>query len=93
MLGGFGVMTYIRPATITEAFARGGISTGSACVFAAPMLVLIHIEPTWDMQIAGGALIGFCSYFLLGTVANFFRRNDKRDILEVVDEIRNHEKR
>lgn len=88
LLGGFGVMTYIRPTNVTEAFTRGGISTGSACIFAAPMLVLAGIRPTWDMQIASGAMIGFIAYFVLGAVANFFRRNAKADIVEVVEEVK-----
>jgi len=88
LVGGFGVMTYIRPTNITEAFTRGGISTGSACIFAAPVLVVVGIEPTWDMQIASGATIGFVAYFVLGAVANFFRRNEKADIVEVVEEVK-----
>ncbi len=81
-------MTYIRPTNITEAFTRGGVSTGSACIFSAPVLVLAGINPTWDMQIASGAIIGFTAYFILGAVANFFRRHEKRDILEVLDEVK-----
>jgi hypothetical protein len=88
LIGGFGVMTYIRPTNITEAFTRGGISTGSACIFAAPVLVLTGINPTWDMQIASGATIGFVAYFVLGAVANFFRRNEKSDIVEVVEQVK-----
>lgn len=88
LFGGFGLMTYIRPRTITEAFTRGGISTSSACIFAAPALVLAGIRTDWDMQIASGAVIGFIAYFVLGAVANFFRRNEKRDIFEVVDTVK-----
>jgi hypothetical protein len=88
LIGGFGVMTYIRPTNITEAFTRGGISTGSACIFGAPALALAGIDQTWDMQIASGATIGFTAYFILGAVANFFRRNEKSDIVEVVTEVK-----
>ena len=87
LFGGFGLMTYIKPTSVTESFARGGVSTGAACIFASPLLVFAGVKPDWDMEIASGALIGFTAYFILGAVANFFRRNEKRDIIEVVHSV------
>jgi len=93
LFGGFGLMTYIKPTSVTEAFARGGVSTGSACIFASPLLVFAGVKPDWDLEIASGALIGFSAYFALGAVANFFKHNEKRDIVEIVQKVTNKKDR
>jgi hypothetical protein len=38
LFGGATILTYIRPQTIGEAFVRGGVSVGSATVFASPII-------------------------------------------------------
>jgi hypothetical protein len=92
LFGGLGILTFIKPASINEAFMRGGISTGSAVIFAGPILEHVGIPNNWDTQIASGAVIGFVAYFILGAVANFFRKNEKSDILEVVDKVKGEKK-
>lgn len=92
LFGGLGILTFIKPASINEAFMRGGISTGSAVIFAGPILDRVGLTNDWDTQIASGAIVGFTAYFILGAVANFFRKNEKSDILEVVDKVKGKKK-
>jgi hypothetical protein len=93
LIGGFGMMTFVRPKTISEAFTRGGVSTGAAIIFAGPLLSLMEIPANWEMQLMSGGIIGFLSYSLLGAVANFFRKNQEKDIFELADTARSQSKR
>lgn len=83
-LGGAAILTFIRPKSIGEAFVRGGISTGSAIIFAEPLLDLIKLQNDWNYQLAAGAVVGFVSYSVLGAVANFFSKNRNDDIVTLV---------
>jgi hypothetical protein len=84
LFGGFAILTFIKPQTIKEAFIRGGVSVGSAMVFAQPLLVMLEISNNWETQLMAGFSVGFISYTVLGMVANFLHRNQQRDIVEVV---------
>lgn len=86
LFGGFAILTFIKPKTIGEAFMRGGMSVGSAMVFAQPLLVMIGIDNNWETQLMGGFCVGFMSYAVLGMVANFLIKNQNKDIVEVVKE-------
>jgi hypothetical protein len=83
-LGGAAIMTFIKPKTIPEAFIRGAISTGSAIIFADPVLQSLALREDWNFQLAAGALVGFIAYSVLGAVANFFKQNQKDDIVTLV---------
>lgn len=84
LMGGASIMSYIRPKTIGEAFARGGTSTGAAIIFAGPILHALRLPTGWEMQMVSGFVIGFTAYSLLGAVANFLDRHKDSDITEMV---------
>lgn len=86
--GGAGIMTFIKPKSIGEAFMRGGVSVGSAIIFSGPALRHFSATEDWELQLMAGACIGFIAYSVLGMVANFLLRRQDKDIKEVVDEVR-----
>lgn len=92
MIGGFfggaAILTFIRPQTVGEAFIRGAVSTGSAVIFSAPLLDWFHISNNWENQLMIGFVIGFLAYSILGMVANFLIKNQNKDIVEAVKEIK-----
>lgn len=83
LLGGAGMMSFIKPNSIGEAFARGGVSTGTAIIFSNPVIVWLGAPDNWEMQLMAGGVIGFVAYSLLGAVANFFHKNKGDDIFEL----------
>ncbi len=88
IFGGAAILTFIRPKTIGEAFTRGGISAGSAIIFGVPMLESMHLSTTWEYQLMAGFCVGFVAYSILGMVANFLAKNQHKDVVEVVQDIR-----
>lgn len=84
LVGGSVLMSFIQPKTIGEAFIRGGISVGSAIIFANPLIVWLDIVSNWETQLMSGAVIGFCAYFVLGAIANFFVKNQKQDLFTAI---------
>lgn len=92
MLGGFfggaAILTFIRPQTVGEAFVRGSVSTGSAMIFAAPALTWAQMDNNWESQMMAGFIIGFFAYSVLGMIANFLKKNQDKDIVEAVKEIK-----
>ena len=92
LFGGAAILTFIRPTSIGEAFTRGGISAGSAIIFGVPILEAMELRTTWEFQLMAGFCVGFVAYSILGMVANFLIKNEKRDVVEVVQEIRSPDK-
>ncbi len=88
LFGGAAILTFIRPKTIGEAFTRGGISAGSAIIFGIPLLESLHLPSTWEYQLMSGFCIGFVAYSILGMVANFLAKNQNKDVVEVVQDLR-----
>lgn len=92
MIGGFfggaAILTFIRPKTIGEAFIRGGVSVGSAVIFAVPLLKMMELRTDWESQAMAGFIIGFLAYSVLGMVANFLVKNHNKDIVEAVKELK-----
>lgn len=88
LLGGAAILAYIKPKTVGEAFVRGGISVGSAIIFATPLIELAKFKVDWDTQLMGGFCVGFVAYSVLGMVANFLRKNQNKDIVEAVQQIK-----
>jgi hypothetical protein len=86
--GGASLMSFIRPQTIGEAFARGGISTGAAIIFAGPSLDLIGARVDWEWQLMAGGVVGFVAYSVMGAVANFMVKHREADIVELVNRTR-----
>ena len=91
LFGGFAILTFIRPKSISEAFMRGGVSVGSSMVFTYPLLDMLGISNNWETQLMGGFCVGFLSYTVLGMVANFLQKNQHKDIVEVVKEVRKND--
>lgn len=88
LFGGAAIMTFIRPKTIGEAFTRGGISVGSAIIFSAPLLENLGMNLNWENQLMAGFCVGFVAYSVLGMVANFFIKNQNRDIVETIKTVK-----
>lgn len=88
LIGGGAILTFIRPKTVGEAFIRGGVSVGSAMIFATPALHWIDISNNWENQIMSGFIVGFLAYSILGMVANFLVKNQDKDIVETIKEIK-----
>ncbi len=88
LFGGFAILTFIRPKTIGEAFMRGGMSVGSAIVFAHPLLELAGASNNWETQMMAGFCVGFLSYTVLGMVANFLRKNQNKDIVQAAKDVK-----
>ena len=84
LAGGSSMMAYVRPLTITEAFTRGGTSTACAVIFGPPVLLLLGLPTSWEMQIPAGFIIGFVSYSLLGLIANTLRKYHATDLVNLV---------
>lgn len=88
LFGGLAILTFIKPKTIGEAFLRGALSTGSAMIFAGPLLTYISIDNNWENQTMAGFVIGFIAYSVLGMTANFLIKNQNKDIVEAVKEFK-----
>lgn len=92
MIGGFfgggAILTFIKPKTVGEAFMRGGLSVGSATIFTVPFLHYMTFDNNWENQMMGGFVIGFLAYSILGMVANFLVKNQDKDIVDVIKDIK-----
>lgn len=93
LFGGAAILTFIKPKTIGEAFTRGGVSVGSAIVFSGPLLELMDMKNNWEGQLMSGFCIGFVSYSILGMVANFLQKNQSKDIVEVISDVKSSGKK
>lgn len=88
LFGGAAILTFIRPKTVGEAFLRGALSTGSATIFTSPAIHYAGLNHNWENELMGGFVIGFLAYSTLGMVANFLIKNQDKDIIEAVKEIK-----
>lgn len=88
LFGGFAILTFIKPKTVSEAFLRGSLSTGSAMVFAGPILKYINLDDNWETRLMSGFIVGFFAYSILGMIANFLAKNQNKDIVTVVKDIK-----
>lgn len=86
--GGAAILTFIRPKTVGEAFIRGSLSTGSAMIFAQPLLHHFEMTNDWESQMMAGFIVGFLAYSVLGMVANFLKKNSGKDIVTAVKELK-----
>lgn len=88
LLGGGAILTFIKPKTIGEAFIRGGVSVGSSAIFTSSIITWVKIADNWENQIMIGFIVGFLAYSVLGMIANFLIKNQDKDIVEAVKEIK-----
>lgn len=87
-IGGATILTFIRPKTVGEAFMRGGISVGSSVIFSIPLLKALEMGTDWEAQSMAGFCIGFIAYSVLGMIANFLIKNQNKDIVEAIKDIK-----
>lgn len=80
-------MSYIRPRNTLDATIRGGISTGSGIIFAAPILNMLEASTGWEMQLMAGFIIGFLSWGIFSLIARIFinAEKNKEDFIDVVN--------
>ena len=89
MTGGFSLMAFIKPKGVWDAAIHGGVSTFAGVVFSGPVLKYFEIAPNdWEFQMMAGFIIGFGAWFVMSAVANFFMKNEGKDILTVAQETR-----
>jgi hypothetical protein len=88
LFGGAAILTFIKPKTIGEAFLRGSLSTGSATIFTGPAVHYLNLDHNWENELMSGFVIGFLAYSVLGMVANFLKKNQHKDIVEAVKDIK-----
>ena len=90
MLGGLAMFAFWKPMNMLDACIRSGISTGSAVIFAMPILEILELRVDMDLALLAGATIGFFSWSILSMVARMLKRFDRedKDILDVLREIK-----
>ena len=89
LFGGLTIFTFLKPHGLRDAAIRGGVSTGSAVIGAAPVARYIGMDAhDWELALMIGAAIGFSSWFLLSAVGNYFKKHEGEDILEVVKSVK-----
>lgn len=88
LFGGAAILTFIKPKSVGEAFMRGGVSVGSAIIFASPLLRYFDFADTWDYQAIAGFVCGFFAYSLLGMVANLLIKHKDSTILDFANDVR-----
>lgn len=87
MTGGFSLMAFIKPKGVWDAALHGAVSTFAGVVFSGPVLKYFNVAPNdWEFQMMAGFVIGFGAWFIMSGVANFFMKNEGKDILTVAQE-------
>ena len=89
LFGGLAIFTFLKPHNLRDAAIRGGVSTGSAIIGSAPLTRYLGMDPyDWEFSLTMGAAIGFCSWFVLSAVGNYFKKHEGEDIMEVVKSVK-----
>lgn len=89
LFGGLTIFTFLKPRSLRDAVIRGGVSTGSAIIGAAPVARYLGMDPhDWELALTIGAAIGFSSWFVLSAVGNYFKKHEGEDIMEVVKSVK-----
>ena len=90
MLGGLAMFAFWKPLNMLDACIRSGISTGSAVIFAMPVLELLELRVDMDLALVSGAIIGFFAWSILSMIARMLKRFDRedKDLIDAIKEIR-----
>lgn len=90
LLGGLTNMAFLKPISMMDASLRGGVSTGTGIIFAAPLLQWFDMQSNWEMQLMFGFCIGFVSWGLLSLISRVFSNaeKNKEDLIDVVNRTR-----
>jgi hypothetical protein len=79
LLGGLALFAFWRPLNMLDACIRSGISTGSAIIFAVPVLEFFELSLNMHMILVAGAVIGFFSWSILSMVARSLKKFDREE--------------
>lgn len=89
------ISPFWQPAVLREkgrlmaAAATGGIAVGSSFVLGGAVAHAAGLDgQDLDVALSIGAAIGILSVFALNAVANYFRKKESADIMEVAAEVR-----
>lgn len=88
-LGGSVLMAFMKPNSVPEALVRGFVTTVCGVIFT-PVVVVktgLNIHDSEEV-IMVAFLIGFGGWTLLGAMANFFRKNQDKDVFELYDTVK-----
>lgn len=90
LLGGLALFAFWRPLNMLDACIRSGISTGSAIIFAIPVLEFFELSLNMHMILVAGAVIGFFSWSILSMVARTLKRYDRenKEIMSAIDDLK-----
>jgi hypothetical protein len=90
MLGGLAMFAFWRPMNMLDACIRSGISTGSAVIFAMPVLEFLELRVDMDLALLSGAIIGFFAWSILSMMARMLKRFDReeKDLIDAIKEVR-----
>jgi hypothetical protein len=90
LLGGLALFAFWRPLNMLDACIRSGISTGSAIIFAVPVLEFFELSLNMHMILVTGAVIGFFAWSILSMVARTLKRYDRenKEIMSAIDDLK-----
>jgi hypothetical protein len=88
-LGGSVLMAFVKPNSVPEALIRSFVTAVIGLVFTPIALEKTGMMPDKAEHIIAVAFcVGFLGWSLLGAMANFLRKQQDKDIFEVIDEVK-----
>jgi hypothetical protein len=91
LLGGLALFAFWRPLNMLDACIRSGISTGSAIIFAVPVLEFFELSLNMHMILVTGAVIGFFAWSVLSMIARSLKKFDREE-KDILDAYKNFKK-
>lgn len=79
LLGGLALFAFWRPLNMLDACIRSGISTGSAIIFAVPVLEFFELSLNMHMILVASAVIGFFSWSILSMIARSLKKYEREE--------------
>lgn len=79
LLGGLALFAFWRPLNMLDACIRSGISTGSAIIFAIPVLEFFELSLNMHMILVASAVIGFFSWSILSMIARSLKKYEREE--------------
>lgn len=75
--------------SLTKGVIIGGIGAGAPVMLGGFIATQLGLDPrSADVGMAIGTLVGLCSVGSIVFAANFFKRREDKDVLEIVQEVR-----
>lgn len=90
LFGGMTLLAFWKPSSILDACIRSGVSTGSAVIFAMPLLEAFNLRVDLDLALVAGAVVGFFAWSILSMAARMMKRFDReeKDLMDAIREVR-----